>query len=235
VTPVPRPIALCLEDLAAASAASRYLCCVALPGRQAGLRLGVDGAVRWLGDDPSALELWVSADEQLILYRPAGAAPVRVSRGGRALDAPVEKPVVLLHLDEVEAAGRQLRVHVHGDAPAIVAPSYFAPEPPDADSPAGESSGAGRAARIAAAALAIGAAVGSGGCTRKVEVRNQPPAVPVLRTDAKPAPKAVTPAPPVEVRDRPPAVAPPPRKPDARPMEVRDNPPKTAPPEDDQK
>jgi len=228
---MPRPIAICLEDLVAAGDATRYLCCVALPGRQAGLRLGADGAVRWLGDEPEALELWVSADEQLIFYRPAGAAPARVRRGGRALDAPAEKPVVLLHLDEIEVAGRRLRVHVHGAASAVVAPSYFAPEAPGADPPVGESSGAGRVARIAAAALAIGAAVGSGGCTKKVEVRDNPPAAPVLRPDLKPPPKVVTPAPPVEVRDRPPAVAPPPRRPDARPIEVRDNPP----PEDEPK
>ena len=45
-----------------------------------------------------------------------------MQRAGRRLQVPFGKPVVLLDQDQVEAAGRSLRVHVHGAARAIHSP-----------------------------------------------------------------------------------------------------------------
>jgi hypothetical protein len=210
---MPEPLAICIEDLDAIRGEPRYLRCVATVGRQPGLRLDAAGVVRWQSDAGVAAELWVSGDDQLILYRPEGAPGSTVRRAGRAVVAPVGKPVVLRDEDEIDVGGRHLRVHVHGAAPEVVAPSPL-PEEPGAVPLTGETASRGSAeggasvfAR-AAAALALGAALGAGGC---VEVRNNPPDMaPPQRprdagTPAKPGP--------IEVRAAPPAVAPMPRPP----------------------
>ena len=93
---MPEPKEICLEDLAAASLGERYLNCVAVRGDEPGLALDAHGVVLWRSDGPHACELWVSADERLVLVRPAGAPEVRVTRAGRSLDAPEGKPVILL-------------------------------------------------------------------------------------------------------------------------------------------
>jgi len=82
--------AICIEDLDAVSEASKYLRCVALPGRQPGLRLDETGNVQWQAGDVLSCELWVSADDRLILYRQEGMLPVVLRRGGRSLDVPPE-------------------------------------------------------------------------------------------------------------------------------------------------
>ena len=74
-SPLPPAHAICLEDLQARSESERYLRCVALPGRQPGLGIRADGTVLWKADAALACELWVSADERLIAYRPMGAPP----------------------------------------------------------------------------------------------------------------------------------------------------------------
>jgi len=199
---MPEPIALCIEDLDAVDEDRRYLRCVALTGRQPGLRLDDRGGAHWCSPgEPAACELWVSADQRLILFRPEEDGPVvRVTRGGRGLEVPAGKPVVLIDQDGVEVGGRRLRIHVHGVAPAVSAPDYLVPE----------RRGSGRLMRAAAAALALGAAVGAGGCKR-VEVRDTPPSVePVpekVAPDARPPDTKPAP-PPVEVRDRPPEAKP---------------------------
>jgi hypothetical protein len=236
---MPAPLAICLEDLDATPGAPRYLRCCAVVGRQPGLRVDSAGAVLWQGDADVAAELWVSGDDQLILYRPEGAPASTVRRAGREVTAPVGKPVVLRDQDEIDVGGRHLRVHVHGPAPAVAEPTPLpeeaaaAPltEPTAADGAA--DAGPSAFAR-AAAALALGAALGAGGC---VEVRNNPPdmaptprprdggpppspaptggqRVPI-RVDAGVAAKPGTPTKPgpIEVRVAPPAVAMPPRPP----------------------
>jgi hypothetical protein len=145
---MPQPLAICLEDLDAAID-ERFLRCVAVPGRRPGLRVDAAGAVLWRSDERVACELWVSADDKLILFRPAGAAAVRVTRAGRSLEAPEEKPVVLRAADEVAVGGRRLRVHVHGPSSSVVAPSPL---------PAAERPGS---FRRAAAVVAVGAALGA--------------------------------------------------------------------------
>jgi hypothetical protein len=119
--------------------------------------------------------LWVSADDRLVLLRGAGADPVTVSRGGRALEAPVGKPVILLDQDQLAINGRRLRVHLHG--PAIEA------HPPERLS----RSALARIARATVTTLALGAAFGVGsaagepaglGPATAIEVRAQPPAPP---------------------------------------------------------
>jgi len=161
---MPKPLAICIEDLEARLDEPRYVRCVAVSGREPGLRLGTQGEVLWKTDDRVACELWVSADDRLILYRPEGARAVTVGRAGRSLDVPYEKPVVLIDQDQIAVGGRQLRVHVHGEAPAVSAPSALAPQQ-------GTLTGLARAAAVAAT---IGAAAVVGGCG-KIEVRDNPP------------------------------------------------------------
>ena len=203
---MPKPMAICIEDVSA----GKFLRCVAVAGREPGLRVDSKGDVIWRSDEAVACELWVSADEKLILYRPEGACAVTLRRAGRSLEVPFGKPVVMIDRDEVDVGERRLRVHVHGDAPSVAAPSPFAPE----------QSTLGKLARAAAAAAIIGSGVG--GCNVKdIVVRDGPP---------KPAPP-----PPIDVRDGPPSVeapsAPvkktPPEKQKTAPeeIEIRDTPP----------
>jgi hypothetical protein len=217
---MPKPIAICIEDLDALAEA-RFLQCVALTGRQPGLRLEVGGEVTWLEAPVAAAELWVSQDRRLILYRPDGAAPVRVERDGRVLDAPAEKPVVLIDQDRLDVGDRRLCVHVHGVTEAVQAPTYFVPASKPAPAPEAVGKGTGLL-HAAATAVAIGAVVGASGCPKQIEVRDHPPSAPYEPPpDAganKPAPKPdlaaikpdqriikKQPKPPIEVRVRPPA------------------------------
>lgn len=197
---MPKPLAICIEDLDAPATPSQYTRCVALPGRQPGLRLDEAGRVLWRKDEAVACELWVSADDRLILYRPEDAPAVVVHRAGRSLDAPSSKPVVLLDQDQVDVGARRLRIHVHGEAPAVTAPAPLLPAPSPASRARGRlTPGAASAAVVGALALAC------------IEVRLTPP-VPVEPTDT----------PTVEVRDNPPAVLPLTLTPT---IEVRDYPP----------
>jgi hypothetical protein len=177
---MPTPIEICLEDLDLSPEDERYIRCVALPGGQPGLALDREGAVRWMPDGPAAYGLWVSADDKLVLRRGDNAGPITVVRGGRSLEAPATKPVVLLHGDLLQMGvnGRRLRVHVHGTTGDV-----YEPEPLSRSALA-------RLARTAAAALALGAAVGAGidasaqpGTTSvaPIEVRARPPAPPAMR------------------------------------------------------
>jgi hypothetical protein len=211
-------MAVCIEDLDA-SDEGRFLQCVALVGRQPGIRLDVGGKVSWQEAPATAAELWVSQDRRLILYRPTGAAQVRVERDGRVLEAPADKPVVLIDQDRLDVGDRRLRVHIHGVTEVVKEPTYFVPRPePEA---AGRGSGLLHAA---ATAVAIGAAVGASGCPKTIEVRDEPPSAPYMpppdagavKPDASPVkPDLATikpdqriikkqPKPPIEVRVRPP-------------------------------
>jgi hypothetical protein len=236
---LPEPIALCLEDLDAPTDSPRYLQCVAIAGTEPGLTLSSEGAAHWKqpAQQDVACELWVSQDERLILFRPEGtsADPVVLWRGGRSLTIPEGKPVVLVDQDQLQVGPRRLRLHLHGEAPAVHPPTPFVPEQEEAPE-----SGAGRAARVAATALAIGAAVGVGGCKKEpekvIEVRDRPPKVAAPRPDrgvqpdTRPevdmlAPDTATakkPPPKVDVRVRPPRVARP--KPPKEPLKPLDKP-----------
>ncbi|MBN1772478.1 MAG: hypothetical protein JXB32_14510 [Deltaproteobacteria bacterium] len=172
-----RPLAICLEDLTPRSPDERYLRCVAVVGRAPGLRVDDAGSVLWRDEAGAACELWVSADERLVLYRPDSGGRVVVRRAARSLEVPAAKPVILLDQDEVEVGGRRLRVHVHGDAPWVHAPQYLRTTAP-------------RGPAKVAAALALGAALGAAGCKKDEPVRSGPPEL--------------------EVREQPPAEAPPP-------------------------
>ena len=175
-----KPLAICIEDVGS-QAKTRYMRCVALPGRQPGLRLDEVGQVVWRSDDGVACELWVSADGRLVLYRPEGAIPVSVHRAGRSLDVPYGKPVFVIDKDEVDVGERRLRIHVHGEAPMVAAPS-----------PLAFKSRSFKHLAQAATAAAIVGTVSALGCS-PIEIRDDPP--------------TVTPAPTIEVRDEPPVVA----------------------------
>ena len=64
---MPKPLAICIEQVDPQSKTSAYIRCVALVGRQPGLRLDKAGKVLWKSDDGVSCELWVSADERMIL------------------------------------------------------------------------------------------------------------------------------------------------------------------------
>ncbi len=215
---MPKPLAICIEDLDAPATPSQYTRCVALPGRQPGLRLDEAGRVLWHKDEAVACELWVSADDRLILYRPEDAPSVVVHRAGRSLDVPSSKPVVLLDQDQVDVGARRLRIHVHGEAPAVSAPTPLLPEPKT------KSRVRGRLTQGAATAAFVGAL--AVGCieiretppvplpptlTPTVEIRDFPPE-PVIPTD--------TPTPTIEVRDYPPTATMPPVPESAKIMNV---------------
>ena len=172
---MPRPLEICLEDLDLSPEDDRYLRCVALPGGEPGLALDHAGVVRWMPDGPADVGLWVSADDRLILLRAPGAAPLSVARRGRTLEAPADKPVVLVDQDLITIGGRRLRVHVHGEALEV-----SAPEPV-------RGGALGRVVRAAVAAVALTAAAGSAGAA--------PPEIDVRETPPKPAP------PPMKVVD----------------------------------
>ncbi|MBW2535729.1 MAG: hypothetical protein JRI55_29825, partial [Deltaproteobacteria bacterium] len=120
---MPSPLELCIEDRTASP--SRYTRCVALVGRQPGLRLDAAGDVCWQREDVTALELWVSLDDRLMAYRRIGAPPVRLQRGGRTFDLPPERPAVLLSGDDLTLGERQLRLHFHGWAESVHAPELL--------------------------------------------------------------------------------------------------------------
>ena len=195
-----KPLAICIEDLNAPSKASKYLQCVALPGRQPGLRLDETGHALWFSEKAVACELWVSADNRLILYRPDDAPPLRVRRAGRSLDVPFSKPVILIDKDEVDVGTRHLRIHIHGEAATVAAPTPLVIKRGPFD----------RLAQTAAAAAVISTL--ATGC---IEVRETPPVV-AAPTD--------TPTPTIEIRDFPPEVVMPTDTPTPT-IEVRDFPP----------
>ncbi len=176
----PSPMEICLEDLDASADDERYLRCVALPGGEPGLTLNRRGAVRWMPDGPAAYELWVSGDGRLVVFRNPGSPAVVVRRSGRSLEAPEEKPVLLLDQDLLEVSGRRMRVHVHGEAEEVHEPEFLSAR------------SLARMARAAAAALALGTAVGAAGPAQgapgrpaaggeAIEVRQNPPGPKVMR------------------------------------------------------
>lgn len=180
---MPKPIAICLEDLDAKSDATRYLQCVAVPGRAPGLCVNEHGTVVWKNDDAVACELFVSADDRLILFRPTGAALTTLRRSGRSLEVPEEKPVLVLDGDELSVSDQNLRVHVHGLAPKVVSPTPFIPK----KRPFGD------LARASAVALALAGAGGVAGAScdacSDIVVRDQPPSVIFEEPDAEPVPE----------------------------------------------
>jgi hypothetical protein len=225
---MPYPFALCMEDLDPAVDDARFLRCVALPGRQPGLRVLSDGSLGWQFAGAIACELCVSADERLILFRPEGAPSVLLDRAGRVLDVPFERPVVLLSQDVIEVGSRRMRVHIHGLATKVAPPSRLPSRR--------------HVAAHTAAIVALGAAVLA--CDKPVEVRETPPLVAEDPSGAPPPPRAAdatipdistsstkpasgtpssdNPEPSASVPDRPKPAS----KPPGPPIEVRDSPPR---------
>ncbi|MBU1219032.1 hypothetical protein KKF34_06155 [Myxococcota bacterium] len=220
-------LAICLENLNATSESERYLKCTALTGRKNALVIDADGLVHWKSDKKDGFELWVSADERLILYLPEGVEmEVQVSRSGRSVMVPNAKPVVLIDGDEISMTQFRIRVHVHGFVEDEYSPSWYT-EP--------QVSSGSRVVRAAAtAALAFTAMVGISCSTNdgktekpKIEVRDRPPDVapanPPMNVEKKPDP-----TPPVEIRDKPPEApairdeaVKPGKKPEKKPEEMK--------------
>lgn len=162
-----KPLAICIEDLDSPSA-TKYIRCVALPGRQPGLRVDRAGRILWQDDAAVACELWVSADERLMLYRPADMDPITLHRAGRSLSVPFTKPVVVIDQDQIDVGVHHFKIHLHGKAQAIAPPSAL-PTRPEAHR---------HWPLITRAAVALGAVATAVGCFGKQEfdVREAPPA-----------------------------------------------------------
>ena len=190
---MPEPLAICLEDLDARDPDRRYLRCVALVGRQPGLRVDRHGGVSWERDEDTACELWVSADDRLILFRPEGGAEVVLKRAGRSLDVPEGRPVVTLDQDCFEVGDRRFRLHVHGSAPAVNPPSMLVQR---------------RTGAAAGLAAAVGLSVAvTGCCDGKIDVLDSPPEVAPIDEPIEPSTPDVEPVTPIDVLIEPPAVA----------------------------
>jgi hypothetical protein len=132
--------------------------------------------------------------------RPAGAVPVSLHRAGRSLDVPCGKPVFVIDKDEINMGSRRLRIHVHGQAPSIAAPSPLPSRP----------SSLGRLAQAATAAAIVGT-VAASGCCPEIGIRDAPPepTAPLPTIEIRDNPPEPTPIPPptIEVRDDPPEIA----------------------------
>ncbi len=178
-------IALCIEDMSEATSGTRYMRCVAVRGRQVGLGLSSRGEIVWKSPRPDVCDLCVSVDGLLVLYRPEQGPPVVVTRAGRSLDVPVGKPVLLRSGDHLRMGGRQLRVHVHGNTHEVHAPT-----------PLHDASWGPAAKKLAAVVAVTAAAAGCrSGCSS-------------LGASGERDPDASVPS--IDVREAPPAVAPPP-------------------------
>ncbi len=188
------PLCLCLEELDG----ERTWRCVALVGSQPGLRLDAAGLPCWCPDG-AAVELWVSGDDRPVLRRAGDAPGATVRRGGRALEVPEGKPVLLLGGDELEVGGRRLRLHLHGAASEVRPPELLALAPARAAEPPRGG------ARGRVAAMALGAVIGAAPLVAAAEDGPGEP-------------------PPIELRDRPPDVSPPhpPPKPKKEKKEKKD-------------
>lgn len=227
---MPTPISLCIENTEDLSDEAHFIRCVALEGNRAGLAIDDAGRPLWMDTDGCACELWVSADEQLILRRPQGAVASRVHRSGRSLDVPVGKPVVVLDQDEVEIGGVLLRLHVHGFTEEVHPPTPFVPpraaaaalaaavalgaaagcDAPEASTPSGQP-GPTAAATVTiepATTTSTAAAPTTASTTTTSTTSTESAAVPPASATTT---KSVPANPPIEVRPRPPAAV---RRPD---------------------
>jgi hypothetical protein len=218
---------MCIEDLSPKHELSRFTQCVAVAGAEPGLGLDRRGKVLWQKARVTGCELWVSLDERLMLLRPEGAVPVTVRRAGRSLEVPFDKPVVMLDQDLVELGGKQLRLHFHGEIDDVFAPTPY----PLKDT------GVGKVVRVAAAAVAIGMAAGPGcgdgqpaptASGETLEPTTPPPVQPTVDTGPATPPPADTGG-QVDAGTPKSGAA---DKPDPKPIEVRTKPPKIAPPKD---
>ena len=228
--PTTEPIELCLESLDAADDEHPYVRCVALTGSSSGLGLTQAGKIVWQQNETACLLIWVSADGRLIVQRRSSAAAVRLTRAERFLDLPEGKPVVALHEDVLEVEGHAFRVHVHGVAQRLAPPlrlplrrAWVAGAVTALSMAACHTTSAGTAAPAATHGVTrsteLSAAGGSttgfaqpppesttGGYPEVVSEVEAQGGTPSVASTAK---KRTTkqPAPPIEIRNRPPAVS----------------------------
>jgi hypothetical protein len=88
------------------------------------------------------------------------------------LDVPNGKPVVILDQDQLDVNSRCLRVHMHGEAPAVSAPMALPGRPRPRR----------RLARAVLAAAILGTVAVSGGCDdtntdQDIDVIEEPPVI----------------------------------------------------------
>ncbi|MBU1511012.1 hypothetical protein KKD52_11670, partial [Myxococcota bacterium] len=177
---MPTPLSICIENCYPPHESLRYLRCCAITGVDPGLIVSTGGEILWQTEADRFCEIWVSSDEKLICFRPIGAPPgARIHRAGREVILEENKPVVVIDGDYLLLPDFCYRLHVHGPAPEVTAPGYLDFEEPTSST----------LARFAAAGIVVFGTLSAAGCGKPPEdKKNQ--------------------APPVEVRDTPPAVEP---------------------------
>jgi hypothetical protein len=125
-----RPLAICLED----TATGQFVQCVALGGGEPGLSVDPQGEIQWL-ERPAGCQLAVAEDGRLQVTRTDEQTSARLERGGRTLELALDTPTPVVNRDELVVGRRRLRVHLHGEAPAVSPPTILEQTPPPADLP----------------------------------------------------------------------------------------------------
>jgi hypothetical protein len=120
---MPTLTAICIEDLRSSEELGRFLRCVAVAEGRPGLSLSRHGSVEWeqAGAD-DRYRLVAGEGATLALVPAAGATGLVLRRSGREMEVTGEAPTPVLDQDEIEYAGRHLRIHVHGAAESAEAP-----------------------------------------------------------------------------------------------------------------
>ncbi len=171
-------IEICLEELGARPDDECFVRCVAVSGGQPGLALDSDGLVRWMPEEETTCHgLWVSGDGRLMFYGAEAPGAVVVERGARTQAAPVGQPVVLLDQDLLRVGDRQLRVHIHGETEAMYEPERLTRS---AIRRFFQAATAAAALTLGSTALAAGPvtdATAGIGAPDPIEVRRRPPRV----------------------------------------------------------
>jgi len=124
-----RPLAICLED----TAAGRLVQCVALAADEPGLSLDAEGEIRWQAS--GGCQLHAGEDGRLRVTRADGQTGARLERGGRTMELTVGEPTPVVSGDELVVGPRRLRVHLHGEAPAVSPPTHLDRLAAPADAP----------------------------------------------------------------------------------------------------
>lgn len=210
------PVAICLERVNPMPGENRFVQCTVITGAETGLGLDEHGNATWRDMASTVAEFFISADERVMFLKTEKCTgEAIVSREGRSLNAPVNKPVVIIHGDTIKIADRILKIHLHGNTEYIHAPQELYPEVEEKPMP--------RTLKAASLAAAIAAtAVISTGCspekkgTDPAKNTDNAPMLPSgmsqgttgdgtdLKTMQPDMTETMAPPPMIEVRDHPP-------------------------------
>ncbi|MBU1219035.1 hypothetical protein KKF34_06170 [Myxococcota bacterium] len=123
------PVAVCLERVNPKPGENRFVQCTVITGAETGLGLDEHGNATWRDMASTVAEFFISADDRVMFLKTEKCTgEAIVSREGRSLAAPVNKPVVIIHGDTIKIADRILKIHLHGQTEYIHAPQDLIPE-----------------------------------------------------------------------------------------------------------